>query len=77
MFSVSSLSVRTVRTVRIARRCSPYVRVNTCRPSELATKNRYGTTDGYSAASMLFRPGEFTGPGGRPVLRYVLYGEGN
>ncbi|NCW45369.1 MAG: hypothetical protein EBV77_07830 [Gemmatimonadaceae bacterium] len=47
--------------------------MNTWLPSARATKNRYGTSAGASAAAILASPGLAMGPGGRPGYRYVLY----
>ena len=60
------------RTSRIALVCSSSVIRNSWCPSRVATKYRYGTFAGFAAAARLATPGDATGPGGRPLCRYVL-----
>lgn len=60
------------RTCLIALVCSSSVIRNSWWPSRVATKYRYGTFAGFAAAARLATPGDATGPGGRPLCRYVL-----
>ena len=60
------------RTCLIALVCSSSVIRNSWWPSLVATKYRYGTCAGFAAAARLATPGDATGPGGRPLCRYVL-----
>ncbi len=45
-------------------------------PCLSAKKYSQSPCAGFSAASMVFSPGEPIGPGGRPVFWYVLYSDG-